>query len=383
MASSTFQLHKDKNTTGKIRQGGTYQLKTIVSMPMKPSYRLSFPLLSRDQFRMAVFERDGYRCVICGEPAKDAHHIIERRLFKGEHEKGGYFLENGASLCEVHHIQAETTTLTCDEIRTRCGIERIVLPEHLYSDLNYDKWGNVVTPAGRLKGELYHDESVQKILKGDDFIKYVKYPRTYHVSWSEGTEDDKMLSDDEHFAGKEVIVTVKMDGQNFTGYNDYCHARSTDASSHPSLHVAKEIWFQRAYLLDDDMRVVCENLHAKHTIHYRRLSAYLLVTSVWINDLCLDWEETVEYAGILDLPMPDVIFNGVYDRERIIDSYQQYKKQQIDDVEGYVIRVKDTFRYFHFSRSVAKFVEPAFRRKINDAHGHWMSKRMEENQLDR
>ena len=50
-------------------------------------------LLTRDQFREIVFERDAKRCVICHCPGQDAHHIIERRLFPDE----GYYLENGAT----------------------------------------------------------------------------------------------------------------------------------------------------------------------------------------------------------------------------------------------------------------------------------------------
>ena len=48
-------------------------------------------LITRDDFRQSVFERDSHRCVICGEPAKDAHHILERRLFPD----GGYYKEFG------------------------------------------------------------------------------------------------------------------------------------------------------------------------------------------------------------------------------------------------------------------------------------------------
>jgi hypothetical protein len=50
-------------------------------------------LLTRDQFREAVFARDKHKCVICKEPAKDAHHIMERRLFTETDELGGYFLD--------------------------------------------------------------------------------------------------------------------------------------------------------------------------------------------------------------------------------------------------------------------------------------------------
>jgi hypothetical protein len=37
-------------------------------------------LLTRDEFREGVFERDNHKCVICGATAQDAHHILERRI---------------------------------------------------------------------------------------------------------------------------------------------------------------------------------------------------------------------------------------------------------------------------------------------------------------
>jgi len=92
-------------------------------------------LLDRDTFRESVFKRDGHLCVICGQPAIDAHHIIERRLFSN----GGYYLNNGASLCEKHHLEAEMTVLECDTIRSAAGIEVVVIPEHFYEDVEYDK----------------------------------------------------------------------------------------------------------------------------------------------------------------------------------------------------------------------------------------------------
>lgn len=99
-------------------------------------------LLTRDDFREKTFIRDGHKCVICEEKAKDAHHIIERRLFSD----GGYYLDNGASLCEIHHIQAEQTILSCQEIREKSGIKNIIIPEHFYKEYEYDKWGNIILP---------------------------------------------------------------------------------------------------------------------------------------------------------------------------------------------------------------------------------------------
>jgi hypothetical protein len=54
----------------------------------------------------------------CGGEAKDAHHIIERKLFPD----GGYYLENGVSLCNEHHMEVEKTTISCGHVRQRAGI---------------------------------------------------------------------------------------------------------------------------------------------------------------------------------------------------------------------------------------------------------------------
>jgi hypothetical protein len=172
--------------------------------------------MTRDEFRQSVFERDNHKCVICGKDAQDAHHIIERRLW----DDGGYHLDNGVSLCGYHHIAAEQTHLSCEDLRMAAGIENVIIPSHLYDEYEYDKWGNIMLPSGeRLKGELFFDHSVQKILKQGKvlylFSKYIKYPRTLHLPWSPGlTNDDRQLKSTEHFEGREVVVTVKMDGEN-------------------------------------------------------------------------------------------------------------------------------------------------------------------------
>ena len=58
----------------------------------------------RQEFRNAVFQRDGYRCVICKSSEKiDAHHITNR----DEMENGGYVLDNGITLFSKCHLLAE------------------------------------------------------------------------------------------------------------------------------------------------------------------------------------------------------------------------------------------------------------------------------------
>lgn len=42
----------------------------------------------------------------------------------------------------------------------------------------------------------------------------MKYPRSFHLPWSRGyTHDDKVAKNVNHFIGKEVVVTEKLDGK--------------------------------------------------------------------------------------------------------------------------------------------------------------------------
>ena len=75
-------------------------------------------LLTRIAFKERVFERDSGKCVFCGEPAVDAHHILDRKLFPD----GGYYLSNGASVCAIDHMRCETTEYSVELVREKCGI---------------------------------------------------------------------------------------------------------------------------------------------------------------------------------------------------------------------------------------------------------------------
>lgn len=128
-------------------------------------------LKSRIKFKEEVFKRDSYKCVNCAEPAIDAHHILERKLFPD----GGYYLDNGASLCADCHLKAEMTLLSCEEIRIKAGIKTLILPPNFNPNLRYDKWGNIFVGELRLAGDLFEDEGQQKILKRAGILwKFIK-----------------------------------------------------------------------------------------------------------------------------------------------------------------------------------------------------------------
>lgn len=353
-------------------------------------------LLSRNEFRESVFKRDRYKCVICGEEAilndkgipinLDAHHILERRLWGASQ---GYFLDNGASLCETHHLEAEMTTLSCDDIREAAGITKIILPDHFYEDVEYDKWGNEILKNGtRLKGELFNDESVQKILaKGNvlgNFTNRVKYGRTFHLPWSLGmNRDDRMMTDVNIFNDERVIIMEKMDGENTTWMTDIIHARSLDTDSHESRNYVKNLWAQIAYQLPEDWRLCGENLYAKHAIHYSNangnaLKSYFQAFSLWNEkNICLDWDETSEWFELLELVTPEIFYDGIYDKD-FIDELNKKMENSPDIIEGYVIRLASEYHYNEFRNVCGKYVR---KNHVQNNHGHWSKQKVVKNEL--
>lgn len=136
--------------------------------------------MNRFEFNERVFSRDNEKCVVCGDEAIDAHHIIERKLF----EDGGYHLKNGASVCSECHWDCELTLVHPYELREMCGIEEKILPEQANPNKRYDKWLNEITGEkdeyGRdiyVKGPMYDSESFQKVL--DKLSWEVKMDRVY------------------------------------------------------------------------------------------------------------------------------------------------------------------------------------------------------------
>ena len=326
-------------------------------------------LLTRDQFREGVLSRDGHKCVLCDEPAVDAHHIMERRLWKD----GGYYLENGASVCKKHHILCEQTNIYTDEVRNAAGIKHVVLPDHLYDDMEYDKWGNPMDKDSwhRFKGELFEDESVQKVLyQGgvlDRFITRVKYPRTYHLPWSPGiNSDDRVMPTTDIFKNHRVIIHEKLDGENTTMYKDYIHARSLDSKNHPSRNWVKNFHSSIAHEIPDGWRICGENMYAEHSIQYNDLDTYLYGFSIWDSqNVCLSWSDTVEWFKLLNITPCPVVYDGIYDEDAI---RKQLDNRDWTKHEGYVIRNEWAYHYRDYRQNVGKFV----RKGHIQTTKHWM-----------
>ncbi|MFF4773685.1 RNA ligase family protein [Microtetraspora fusca] len=192
----------------------------------------------------------------------------------------------------------------------------------------------------------------------------VHYPRTPHLPWSPGTtEDDVRAGGVSGLAGREVVVTQKLDGENTTMYADGVHARSPDSGHHPSRAWVKALHGRVARSIPPGWRVCGENLYARHSIAYADLESWFYAFSVWDGDRCLDWDATVRFARRLGLPVPPVLWRGVFDERAL-------RALRLDTArcEGYVVRTVEGFRREEFPHRVAKWVRPSHVRTDE----HWM-----------
>jgi hypothetical protein len=206
-------------------------------------------------------------------------------------------------------------------------------------------------------------------------MKYLKkYPRSWHLPYSEKpTNDDKKKEIDNHFYGKEVVVTIKMDGENTTIYNDFIHARSLNSL----IDSEDRRWIDALRVskiennIPDSYRICGENLFYKHTCYYNNLKSMFYVFSIWDNNTCLSWDDTEFWCDILELEKVPILYKGIYDKDIIMGLFDKYITEN-GNVEGFVIRIKDKFDIKDFEISLNKYVRKTF--VIPNAHWKYSKK---------
>jgi hypothetical protein len=205
---------------------------------------------------------------------------------------------------------------------------------------------------------------------------YQKYPRTPHLPWSEGsTSDDKVLSSASHFNNKTVVVTEKMDGENTSLYSDHIHARSLDSLGGEDRAWVKQFWAGIRREIPTGWRVCGENLWARHSIEYDNLKSYFYGFSIWDErNIALSWEETERYFELLNVQPVTVLYEGKFN-ETLLKRIAQNMNKNV--MEGYVVRLTDSFHYEDFGSSVSKFV----RKNHVQTDKHWRHQQLIPNGL--
>jgi hypothetical protein len=204
----------------------------------------------------------------------------------------------------------------------------------------------------------------------------MKFPKIFHLPWSENLKnDDRMLPDVSVFHGKEVVVSLKIDGECTGMTSESCHARSLDSRDHPSRHWVKNLHSQIAHELKG-IKVFGENAFAMHSIKYLELTTYFYVFCVWDGEICLSWDDTKQYAALLGLEMVPELYRGPWDEEKVKSCYTK-QKYLGGEQEGYVVRTAGSFQITDWNENYSKFV----RRNHVTTSEHWMSEAIVPNSL--
>lgn len=307
----------------------------------------------REEFRKIVYGRDSHTCVVpgCGEPAVDAHHIMERSLWKELFELGGYLPDNGVSVCAMHHLHAEVDWIPPQALRFWAKIKNVALPLQLDPSKTYTKWGVEVKQPTRNSWEN------------------VKYPHTpYAVNSPSADEMDVRetgYSPMSCFVNKPCIATLKLDGSNaLIGAEDVC-ARNGVHAEHKSYDLLKSQHKGIAHLIPKGVQVHGEWCFAKHSIEYKdelALGSYFYVFAVYFRDyhLWLGWDGVEWWAERLGFPIIPVLDKFCLESEgEVYDRFDKIGNKVIaDGHEGIVIRSTYPFYYGQFRDNVAKWVRP-------------------------
>lgn len=196
-----------------------------------------------------------------------------------------------------------------------------------------------------------------------------KYPRTYHVPWSPGaTSDDKKLPDDWFYgygyAGSEIVITEKMDGEN-TAFQDgdvYSRSHAVPTRSPWSRNLWDTdglLWKIKSKISEDEI-VYGENLYGEHSIHYDKLPAYFFAFAYRRGDYWFPWDDMVVMAEILDVPTVPVLWRGVIETEsqlkRMVADLMSQPSTYGQEKEGVVIRKVGGFNNEDFPKNICKWV---------------------------
>lgn len=182
----------------------------------------------------------------------------------------------------------------------------------------------------------------------------MKYPKTPHLPFSPGvTRDDKIIKDMSVLKASNVVITEKLDGENTCMEHDKMHARSEGSSNHDSRDMVKGIHAAIRHMIPERFAIFGENLYAKHSIEYPKLTAVFYVFAVFDKQTqqFLSWAETLHACTQLNLAPVPVIATGKY-----VEIQLPKESSFGSEIEGYVIRSAEAIPLDSFDKMVAKYV---------------------------
>lgn len=332
--------------------------------------------MNRQKFEVECRERDGHECVVpwCQNTPDEAHHIIERSLWNTAHD--GYIIDNGASVCNLHHKYAESNDIPPQAFWNWIGVTNPPVPDDMNTDIN--KWGDEFdTPRWEEKKDFFKYQSTRHLMP--------LYWQSSDDAQSRIERDDTEIHSVENFLGIPLVATIKMDGSNAMVVKDDenpVRARNGAHADHPSFDMFKQMYNEMGLYTEipETYQIFGEWLYSKHSLHYGcsgccegRNQAPPLENGLFqvfgIFDtrynLWLSWDETERWADKLGFNTAQVVYNSendtdVYNQDdKFTSDFVDIAEEQVNkNHEGIVLRSRFPFHYGQFSERLSKFVRP-------------------------
>lgn len=259
----------------------------------------------------------------------------------------------------------------------------------------------------------------------------IKYGKTQHLPISPGVakDDEVILCKEPNLwkiaalsigdSGLPTIIkmTEKMDGENTSLYRNGFHARSLDShNKHESRSFMAAFWAAISHRIPHNVRIIGENLYAKHSIHYKDLESCFQVFAVQefvlenIKTDCdgiqhmygylynHDWGDMKNFCnklGLKTVPHIKSFFRyeepnvSLQDCERI---WEEYNSDLERESEGFILKIEDeatvtypswtktdkeTFYGTQLNLRTSKYV----RKNHVQTDAHWFSQPVIKNEL--
>lgn len=192
-----------------------------------------------------------------------------------------------------------------------------------------------------------------------------KYPSTPHWPWSEKVHrDDSYHINPEHFVGKEVVITEKIDGGNTCLWDGQVYARSTTSPAVAgwfAMVKKHHVWKTTGAR---DLIVYGEDIYGIHSIEYDPIKEDETFRVFAMRDVRSDsflgWDAIEGLCKSYNLPVAPVSFRGTFSSLTDVTGWFEENRPVASfmgpEREGFVMRIADSFSAEDFVLNVCKYV---------------------------
>jgi hypothetical protein len=163
----------------------------------------------------------------------------------------------------------------------------------------------------------------------------------------------------------DLLVTEKMDGENTTIHCSGTHARSPDSRYHPSRNWIKRFAANISPFLEENERIVGENLFARHSIAYDALPSYFLGFAWIVDGEVQPWDLTLNRFKSLGITPVPSLYRGPFKDGLFEDLASALDTSKH---EGFVVRIAGAYCEADMQTYMGKYV----RNGHVQSDKHWM-----------